>query len=562
MKTLIFITLICGFAFANAQNINQVGFLPTSPKVAYYPEAMANQPFVVKDASGKVVFEGQISTAEYWKAADEKVCKADFSSLQAIGQYTIDREDLEFEISNTVYGEIGNSLLKSFYLSRVSEEILEQYAGEYARALGHPDTEVRIHVSAASAERPAESTISSPGGWYDAGDYGKYIVNSSISTYLFLHTYDVHKDHLQSLNVNIPESGNGVSDILNEAVVNVKWMLTMQDPNDGGVYHKLNTKVFGGMVMPHNDVKPRYVVLKTTAATLDFAATMSKAFRVLRATEQYKPLAKECRAAAITAFEWSVANPDVLYVQPEDIKTGEYKDRDIKDEWFWAKIELYLSTKEGKYIEGLDWDAQQFVVPEWRRVASLGLYSIANNATKKHTEVDKKLAMKHIVKMAEKRYKIYEESPHDVAIAKFPWGSNGEVANNGVLFLQAYKCTKDEKFLKAADASASYLLGANATGYCFVTGFGKNQVLHLHDRRCSADGIDAPIPGLLAGGPTIQAQSDCGVENYPSQKPATAYIDAECSYSTNEWAINWNSAAMSLFLGLDACNKEHFDSAQ
>lgn len=540
-----------------AQNINQVGFLPSSPKLAYYPENMANKTFKVKDASGKVVFEGQISDAGYWEEAGESVCKADFSSLQAEGKYTIDRENLSFEINKTAYAEVGKTLLKSFYLSRASVEILEEYAGaDYARPAGHLDTEVYIHESAASKKRPAESTISSTGGWYDAGDYGKYIVNSGISTYLFLHTYDLYQNELKDLEVNIPESGNGVSDMLDEAVVNLKWMLTMQDPADGGLYHKLNTKAFGPMQMPHEDTKHRYVVLKSTAASLDFAATMSKAFRVLRTVEQYKPLAKECKAAAIKAYKWCEANPDVLYIQPDDIKTGEYKDTDISDEWFWATSEMYLMTKDAKYLENLKWDEPKFTIPEWRNVGTLGLYSIANDATKKHTAIDKKAARKEIMKLAKKHYAIYENSPHDVAIVKFPWGSNGEIANTGVLFLQAYKLTKDEKYKKAADACASYLLGANATGYCFVTSFGTQRVMHIHDRRCESDGNENPIPGLLAGGPTTQAQKDCGVENYPSTKPAKAYIDAECSYSTNEWAINWNSAAMSLFLGLDAVNRK------
>lgn len=558
MKTFITSIILLITVSALSQELNQVAFMPHSPKRAYLNKEYANKQFTILNDKGIDVLTGTSSKAVYWEPSGTKVCYTDFSVLKDEGRYTlvIDQNKRTFYIDNKKYRYIGESLLKSFYMARCSEEVLEKFAGNYARPLGHPDDVVYIHTSAADKNRKAESVISSPGGWYDAGDYGKYIVNSSISTFLFLHTYEVYADYYKNLAVNIPESNNGVSDILNEAVINIKWMLTMQDPNDGGVYHKLNSKRFGGMEMPHEDTAPRYVVMKTTPATLDFAATMAKAARILGQVKQYKNLAKECSNAAMKAYEWSLKNPEILYQQPEDIKTGEYKDTEIADEWFWAKTELYLTSKDAYYWEGNDLKAQKFNVPEWRKVNMLGIYSIANSKSNKLSNIDKESAESEILKLAKKRLQITSSQAYNTPIKKFPWGSNGEIANNGVLFLQAYKISDDKEFLFAADACASYLLGANATGYCFITGFGDKQVLNIHDRRCSADGNEFPIPGLLAGGPSTQALSDCGTDNYPSQYPAKAYLDAECSYSTNEWAINWNSAAMSLFLGLDACYKE------
>lgn len=130
-----------------------------------------------------------------------------------------------------------------------------------------------VHPTAASTKRPAGTIISSPKGWYDAGDYNKYIVNSGFTLGLILQSYQLHQDRFNALNLQIPESDNNIPDILDEMMYNLEWMLTMQDPTDGGVYHKLTTPNFEGFVMPEDCKQQRYVVQKTTTTALDFAAT-------------------------------------------------------------------------------------------------------------------------------------------------------------------------------------------------------------------------------------------------------------------------------------------------
>src|SRR5690606_3567367 len=105
--------------------------------------------------------------------------------------------------------------------------------GEWARPAGHPDDHVEIHPSAASEGRPAGSYISAPGGWYDAGDYNKYIVNSGITTGTLLSLLEDLPQASRALATDIPESGDAVPDLLDEALWNVRWMLAMQDPSDG-----------------------------------------------------------------------------------------------------------------------------------------------------------------------------------------------------------------------------------------------------------------------------------------------------------------------------------------
>ncbi len=542
---------------AFAQGINQIGFRPESVKRAFFDGKWEGHRFHIVNAQGATVYSGELSDSQHWPYSGTNVCYAPFSGLTESGAYELLVEDqslvLAFEIGTDSYSKLGKALVKSFYQARASVAITETHGGIYARPAGHPDTAILIHASAASKQRPEGSVISSPGGWYDAGDYNKYIVNSGITTYSLLHLVELFGDYLQTMDLNIPETGNGVPDVLNETVYNLRWMLTMQDPYDGGVYHKLTSRRFCGMKMPHDDSLERYVVMKSTAATLDFAATMAKAARVLKSySTAYRGLADSCLLAAQTAWQWSEQHPDILYKQPKDISTGEYKDDEIADEWFWAASELYLSTGYKTYSQKMDLAGAKFSLPQWGRVNTLGLYSLVTDKAQLEKKGNGKLASKKLIHLADEFLKNYEQSAYRISIEKFPWGSNSELANQGMVLMHAYLITKDKKYLEAADACVGYLLGANPLQLSFVTGFGKHTPLHIHERRSVADGIEAPVPGLLVGGPTKQARQDCGEDQYPSDFPALSYVDLECSYATNEIAINWNAAAAFLVLGLDA----------
>lgn len=542
---------------AFAQGINQVGFRPESVKRAFFDGKWEGQAYHIINKAGETVFSGSLGPSERWPHSGTEVCYAEFSALKEEGSYELllkeQKESLQFDIDQGIYRQLGKEVVRSFYHARVSMAIDEKHGGVYARPAGHPDTEIIIHASAASAERPAGSVISAPGGWYDAGDYNKYIVNSGISTFSLLHLVEQYSDHLAGIALNIPESGNGLPDVLNETLYNLRWMLTMQDPHDGGVYHKLTSKRFCGMKMPHKDPLERYVVMKSTAATLDFAATMAKASRLLQNYSKALPgLADSCLTAAQAAWAWSEQHSDVLYKQPTDISTGEYKDSTIDDEWFWAATELYLTTSDQQYLGKAAIGHAKFTLPQWGRVNTLGLYSMVSDHQKDKRGLDRKLAQKKLLHLANQYLKNYEQSAYRISIEKFPWGSNSELANQGILLMHAYKITEDTKYLEAADACVGYILGANPLHMCFMTGFGKQSPLHIHDRRSVADGIDAPVPGMMAGGPTKQARQDCGEDQYQSTFPALSYLDMECSYATNEIAINWNAAAAYLILGLDA----------
>jgi endoglucanase len=536
--------------------VNQVGYHPDAVKTALL-RVKTDKFEIVNASSGRVVFTGKPGSFNFWNFSGDSVATADFTSVKEPGKYQVCINNKTifsyvFEIGNGIYNEISKVSLKAFYLNRSGTEITKEFGGKWARAAGHPDTAVFVHSSAASDKRTEGYKLSSPGGWYDAGDYNKYIVNSSITTYTLLLFCQMYPEYVKSFKNNIPESSNNLPDVMDELLVNLRWMMTMQDPNDGGVYHKLTNKGFGDFSMPEKATEPRYVVYKTTAAALDFTATMSMAYRVFIKTNQkeLKDLGAKCLDAAKKSYAWAKANPSIYYKNPTDISTGAYDDFQLKDEFFWASSELGLAENNVALISKDTIRAQPFIIQSWDASGMLAIISLSLSDSPATAEYQKE-AQRKLLEYADQLVDKSIKSPYKVSLDFFKWGSNSDVANMAIIKLVAYKITKHKKYLPSIQSDADYILGCNATGYCFVTGFGSKQVMNIHHRPSGADGIAEPYPGFLSGGPNTVTFADCP-NLVRSKHPAKSFVDAECSYSTNEIAINWNAPLFFLMGALDS----------
>jgi len=531
--------------------LNQIAYAPNVPKIALIRSN--SKQFSILDENGKTVLKKATSPVKYAAQSGDSVQQINFSELIKPGKYFIRIKDSIYshpmQIKAHPYSEIAKQALKSFYFNRSGMPMQAKYAGKWSRSAGHPDTIVYVHASAASKQRPEGTIISSPKGWYDAGDYNKYIVNSSISTYTLLLAYQVNPCYFKNLDLNIPESNDKIPDIINEALYNLRWMMSMQDPNDGGVYHKLSTKSFEGFVMPKKATNKRYVVQKSTAAALDFAATMAYSSLILREFSNELPdLADSCLMQAQKAWKWAKKNPDQYYLQPKDISTGEYGDQNLNDEWFWAASELMIATQSLEYEKSIQDNNMDINTPTWNKVNTLGAISLLLNGNNAESDSIKTKFLDYINQLLVKENK----SPLRIAIDDFNWGSNSDFANQGMLKMIAYHLTHKAKYADAAQESLDYLLGRNATGYCFVTGFGAKSPRNIHHRISASDKVAEPIPGLLVGGPNLIVPDDCGTNVTRSEYPAKSYEDMQCSYSTNEIAINWNAPFVFLTSSVDA----------
>ena len=529
----------------SAVRINQVGFLPGSVKQAVIESDAGDRAQLIDPRTGIAVYEAPLSPPQHWYASGTRVRVADFSAFREPGQYRLQVEGGEavpVTIGANVFSELADAALKAFYYNRSGTALEEKYAGVWQRAAGHPDTHVLIHSSAASANRAAGTSISAAYGWYDAGDYNKYVVNSGISTYTLLAAYEHFPEFYARQRLNIPESANRLPDILDEAHWNLRWMLAMQDPDDGGVYHKLTTLNFAPAVMPSEAGAERYVVQKTTAAALNFAAVLAVASRVYAQYDAELPgFAARCRDAAVDAYAWAQRHPAVIYEQPADVLTGEYGDSDLADEFFWAAAELHLGGVEDIDLEALIASHEQITTPSWDSVSALGYVSLHAHRDGLPPSVQSHVE-REFRSYADRLIAARGDSPYGVAYGAnagdFHWGGNGTALYQSMLLIRAYLDSGRQSDLDAAVANLDYVLGRNPTGYSFVTGFGRKTPQRIHHRVSESDGIDAPVPGLLAGGANTNGQDGCP---YPSPFPARSYLDDWCSYTTNEIAINWNA---------------------
>ena len=551
---------------AGAQvRLNQVGMYPHQEKSAVVEGTVKSSQVSI---TPKTAVRPKVLRVSQSPWSGKKRTVIDLTSVTQPGTYTLrcGGQTAQFTVADHALRSVTAATLKAFYLMRSGVSLDQRYAGGYARPVGHPDTLVYVHPSAASLGRPAGSVISSPYGWYDAGDYNKYIVNSAYSVGIMLCSYEQNPAYFDALRVDIPESNNRTADVLDELYFNLRWMLTMQDPYDGGVYHKLTTPNFEGFVMPTACRQPRYVVQKSTTATLDFAAVMAQAARIYRAHADYSDFACQAAHAAMAAYGWAERNPRLFYQQERmsaehkpAVTTGTYGDMFAGDEWYWAATELFLLTGDERFAQvAAQHQPARFTAPTWGNVASLAVYDILTHPVPSAFQAPS--LQTGLLSYCDSLLATTPSSSFQTACGNSPrdfgWGCLAEAFGaNGVSLLYAHRLTGRQQYLTAALQNADYVLGRNATGYCYVTGFGQKSPMHPHHRISNADGIEAPFPGMLVGGPNPGQQDKSEQLHYPSSLPDESYTDETASYASNEIAINWNATIVALLGWLDAsCN--------
>ena len=548
LKLVAYATLVAVPAFAATAYINQIGYRPGDFKELALVDANGNVDFV--NSAGQVVLSVTPKAASFWDASGQNVQLVDFSKLSEAGKYSIKvngnvlRSDLV--VKSQTYEEVFKAAIKWFYYQRASMALESQYAGKWARAAGHTNATAELHNSTG-----ASGTINSSKGWYDAGDYGRYIVNSGITTYTLLSLYEHFPEYFKKLKWNIPAEGS-LPDLLAEIKWNLDWMLTMQ-ASDGGVYHKLTSLGFPGDVMPAQDNSKLYVIGKSTAGTFDFAAIMAMASRI------YKPFdasyASKCLEAAKKAYSWGLSNPSRTYLaNPSDVSTGAYENDNPNDEKLLAGTELFITTGDASYKQS----GTSEYVSYWGDVTGLATYEKATHQTQFGGDANE--AKQKILGTAD-NFVSRAEKGFGVVMAKddFVWGSNSTASNQGVWLLHAYYITGEQKYYKAAVKALDYLLGKNPLDMSFVTGYGTKSPKMPHHRPSTSDNVEEPIPGMLVGGPQpggedVGSKAEWKCDDYRTGQAATAYTDQRCSYATNEVAINWNAPLAYLAGAIEALN--------
>src|SRR4029077_7678569 len=374
------------------------------------------------------------------------------------------------------------------------------------------------------------------GGWHDAGDYGRYIVNSGITTGTLLWAWELYGASLKDFALRIPESGGKVPDFLAEIQWNLQWMLSLQD-SDGGVWQKQSRDDFCSFIMPQDEFGPNYVIgtgfapYKSTCATADLAAVMAIAARCY---SSYAPaFSRQCLKAARAAWNWCQNNPNGLFKNPAGIHTAEFGDSDCHDEILWATAELWRTTGvalfQQAFVNMLPQPLSSIAVdvPSSTQVSSLGYWSFAlAQRAGSHAviaaiqEATLKTARKLVLQSRENGY------GNSLALEDYVGASNSVAVNHSLLLLIANQFEPNDARTDCAVNNLYYLLGRNCLGISWVPQLGANPPQHPHHRPSVADNIGAPWPGLLTNGANTDP-ADPISKALPRHSPMRMYIDDE-----------------------------------
>lgn len=513
--------------------INQLGYRPTDTKTAVFRgDAMGTYSVVNVDTKA-VVLEGTLPEPKRNSNTKEKEAALDFSSLKEPGTYKIvgadGSESYEFVISEDPYKEAFDAVVKMLYLQRCGTELTAEYAGDFAHPVCHNEEAVVYGSS---------QTVDVSGGWHDAGDYGRYVVSGAKAAADIMLAYESNPAVFTD-DTDIPESGNGVPDILDEARFELEWLLKMQDGKSGGVYHKVTCANFPETVMPEEETEQLILSPISNCATGDFAAVMAMAARVYGDID--KDFADTCLAASKKAMGYLESHENGEgFVNPEDIVTGEYPDASDADERFWANAELFKATGDAKYEKTLT--AMDYVgIPQGLGWESVGYYGAYAYLTSDYSDDAYAASVKATLQEAIDEMTINEKKDtYGCSVrGEYPWGSNMTVANNGMLLLMMDEIGGSNQYQDRAKAQLDYLLGNNGNSYCFVTGFGSLSPEHTHHRPSQV--LGSTMPGMLVGGPNSNLEDPYAQATLKDAAPARCYVDNEQSYSCNEITVYWNS---------------------
>ena len=545
--------------------VDPLGYYSNASKRAIVKSASKSPlPWKLIDEAGATLASGKTTVFGDDTASGESLHQIDFSARTAPGKglsIVVGADASSKFAIGAPYGSLKYDALAFFYHQRSGVPIEASLVGEkWARKAGHPG-DVKVPCGAQSG---CTYSLDVHGGWYDAGDHGKYVVNGGISTWMLLAYYERTKHlggaigELGDGKLKIPESSNGVPDVLDEARFELEFLMRMQvpagSPLAGMAHHKVHDDKWTPLpTAPDKDETPRSLHAPSTAATLNLAAVGAQCARV------YKPFdaafAAKCLDAAERAFVAAKANPAKYALPTDGVGGGAYEDVDVSDEFYWAAAELFVTTGKATYRDEVTKSKHFKSVPggpngptasmTWQTTQALGTISLAIvPSTLPKADVDGARAA--IVAAAEQYLKVIAAQGYRTPVRNgpYPWGSNSLVLDDALILTLAHDLSHDARLLEGARDAMSYIMGRNPLAQTYVTGYGANPLRNPH-HRFWANQLDGnfppPPPGLVSGGPNSGIEDPYAKGLLLGCAPEKCFVDHMESYSTNEVAINWNA---------------------
>ena len=583
--------------------IDQAGFETSGPKTAVLPSASSTPlAWTLTDANDKVVASGKTIPIGPDAPSGESVHWIDFGSVHAPGTgyrlHVGTNASHAFPIVDRPFARVATAAMAFFYQQRSGLPILPAFVErkDLARPAGHaPD------IATCFAGRDQKGVkwpgcsyrIDATGGWYDAGDQGKYVVNGGVSTWTLL---DLHErlaafgdaSAFADGRLALPERANGKDDLLDEARVEVAFLLAMQIPDgtrlavapDAGIAGKAITRFetidAGGLVhtkiadenwtglptAPADDRERRFLYPPSTAATLNMVGVAAQCARVWRTIDP--TFAAKCLTAARRGWAAALRHPALL-TSSDFTGSGGYGDPDVRDEFTFAAAQLYATTRESAFLDRLRKDGI-FTDPGtdigWGSLKLAGALTLATLPDALPADDRAKLRTR-ITALADGFVTEGKRGGYGIPFGgtNYPWGSSSSILNRAIVLGVAWQIDRKPAYRDAVVASLDYILGRNPLDRSYVTGIGTRPMQHPHHRfwAAAADkSYPEPPTGVLSGGPNSAAAKEPGPMK--GCAPQTCWIDDYRAFTVNEVAINWNAPLVWTAAFLDA-TRAHSDPA-
>ncbi|HLW09487.1 MAG TPA: glycoside hydrolase family 9 protein [Fermentimonas sp.] len=508
-------------------HLNSIGYLSDSKKEITL--STESKTFELKQLiDNKTVYQGMTTGPDYQEDVNQNLWIADFSDFTDNGEYYIELDNGEtsasFLINDSIYDIPFSTVMNSFYLLRCGTSVASEYNGDiFQHESCHHNDGYGDYIGSPGV------IIDGTGGWHDAGDYGKYVVNAGITMGILFFTWEHLQQNINESSFRIPgEVDNTLPHYLKELKWEMDWLLKMPYADGSGrVSHKLTRINFSAFIMPEEDDEKRFFTEWSSAATASFAAVAAQASRIFAPYDT--EYANRCLSAARLSFNYLIENPEEKPFIQGDFNTGGYQTNDLDDR-LWAAAELWESTGEDQYLKYFEKTVAEIDYKsdenwDWGNVSNLALFTyVLSDKSGKAPDVLATIS-ENIVKTADniskKSYSDFYRRPLDL----YYWGCNGTVARQTLNLYVANKLQLNIIYKEVAQNAVDHLFGRNFYNRSFVTGLGHNPPMHPHDRRSGADNIQSPWPGYLVGG----------------GHTATDWVDLEEDYARNEVAINWQA---------------------
>lgn len=579
--------------------VDQFGYQANAPKLVIFaqPQQGIGSPssftpgttfFLINASGGATVFSGSViqwgGGAAHSQSGDV-AWQGDFSAYATPGTYTLQvpggsnpgSQSYTFTINNAVYNGVVTASQRMFFYQRCGEDIT---AGKGGANWNHmachegPGQDLTAYLWDNNADQGTGTARDVHGGWHDAGDYGKYVTFAHATMWYLLHSVEWYPAGYVD-NTNIPESGNGVPDMLDEVKWELDWMLRMQRPSDGALYSMVgfsNANGSNNQGNPAADTAPRYYLNVSTTATATGAMAFALGSRILKNYPAYASYAVTLQNAAVSAWSYLSSNPSPVTFNSTGISSANANQSPGWDAEarVGAAAELFALTGNATYRTYFDSNYNSAAVtdnggflpvhsppnsgsdsfdPSLAEPLELGMvsYALAPGAT--GTVVSAiQAALKN-----ECEWNILPNNPGNATTGDpymgymytghYTWGSNQLKASWGNQLLFAAKLNANAAHTTAytnqAEEYLHYFHGRNPLNWVYLTNMGSkgahlgasNSIMSIFhswfwqgtafDGNTGASAV-GPAPGILSGGPNQNFAPDpsyVGTISPPQNEP-------------------------------------------